>query len=74
MGGLGGCPFITGARGNIATEDTIGMIHEMGLKTGIDLDRLVETSLRFEKVMGQAFPAVLSHLKPSDCGTFPFPD
>ncbi len=48
MGGMGGCPFITGARGNIATEDTVGMLHEMGLKTGIDLDRLSrdEPSLR----------------------------
>jgi hydroxymethylglutaryl-CoA lyase len=63
MGGMGGCPFITGARGNIATEDTVGMLHSMGLKTGIDLDRLVETSLRFEKVMGQAFPAALTHLR-----------
>jgi hydroxymethylglutaryl-CoA lyase len=63
MGGLGGCPFITGARGNIATEDTVGMLHSIGLKTGIDLDRLVETSLRYEKVMGQTFPAALTHLK-----------
>jgi hydroxymethylglutaryl-CoA lyase len=67
MGGMGGCPFITGARGNIATEDTIGMLHSMGLKTGIDLDRLVETSLRFEKVMGQTFPAALTHLKKPGC-------
>jgi len=67
VGGLGGCPFIAGARGNIATEDTIGMIHSMGLKTGIDLDRLVETSLRFEKVMGQTFPAALTHLKKPGC-------
>ena len=63
MGGMGGCPFITGARGNIATEDTIGMLHSMGLKTGIDLGSLVEASLRFEKVMGQTFPAALTHLK-----------
>jgi hydroxymethylglutaryl-CoA lyase len=67
MGGLGGCPFITGARGNIATEDTVGMIHEMGLKTGIDLERLVGMSLRFEKLMGQAFPAALIHLKKPGC-------
>jgi len=67
MGGMGGCPFITGARGNIATEDTVGMLHSMGLDTGIDLDRLVETSLRFEKVMGQTFPAALTHLKNSGC-------
>ena len=63
MGGLGGCPFITGARGNIATEDTIGLLHSMGLKTGIDLERLVEASRRFETVMGQIFPAALTHLK-----------
>jgi hydroxymethylglutaryl-CoA lyase len=63
MGGMGGCPFITGARGNIATEDTIGMLHSMGLKTGIDLGSLVEASLRFEKVMGQTFPAALTHLR-----------
>jgi hydroxymethylglutaryl-CoA lyase len=63
MGGLGGCPFIAGARGNIATEDTVGMLHEMGLKTGIELDRLIETSLRFEKEMGQTFPAALTHLR-----------
>ena len=63
MGGMGGCPFITGARGNIATEDTIGMLHGMGLKTGIDLDRLIGASLRFEGVMVQKFPAALTHLK-----------
>jgi hydroxymethylglutaryl-CoA lyase len=63
MGGMGGCPFITGARGNIATEDTIGMLHSMGLKTGIDLGSLVEASLRFEKVMGQTFPAAITHLR-----------
>jgi len=67
MGGMGGCPFIVGARGNIATEDTVGMLHSMGLKTGIDLDRLVETSRRFEKVMGQTFPAALTHLKKPGC-------
>ncbi len=67
MGGLGGCPFITGARGNIATEDTVGMLHSMGLKTGVDLDCLTETSRRFETVMGQTFPAALTHLKKPGC-------
>ena len=62
MGGLGGCPFITGARGNIATEDTVGMLHSMGLRTGIDLDRLVEASLAFERVMEHSFPAYLTHI------------
>jgi len=67
MGGMGGCPFITGARGNISTEDTVGMLHGMGLKTGIDLDRLIGTSLRFEGVMGQTFPAALTHLNIPRC-------
>jgi hypothetical protein len=43
------------------------MLHEMGLKTGIELDRLIETSLRFEKQIGQAFPAALTHLKIPRC-------
>ncbi|NPV04722.1 MAG: hydroxymethylglutaryl-CoA lyase [Syntrophaceae bacterium] len=64
LGGLGGCPFIPGARGNIATEDTVGMLHGMGIRTGIELDRLADSSRRFEAVMGQTFPASLTHLPP----------
>ncbi len=41
MGGLGGCPHAPGATGNIVTEDLVFMLESMGLKTGIDLDRLV---------------------------------
>ena len=62
LGGLGGCPFIIGARGNIATEDTVNMLHETGIETGISLDMLIEASLRFERYMGQKFPAMVSHL------------
>ncbi len=40
LGGLGGCPFAPNATGNIATEDTIYMLHRMGFETGIDLERL----------------------------------
>ncbi len=65
LGGLGGCPFIVGAGGNIATEDTVNMLHETGMKTGINLDKLIEASRRFEQYMGQTFPATVSHLKPS---------
>jgi hypothetical protein len=38
------------------------MLNEAGVKTGIDLDKLIETSLQFEQYMGQTFPAVVSHL------------
>jgi hydroxymethylglutaryl-CoA lyase len=65
LGGLGGCPFIIGARGNISTEDTVNMLRETGVKTGINLDMLIESSLRFEQYMGQTFPAMVSHLMPS---------
>ena len=41
VGGLGGCPFIPGASGNIATEDMVHMLHEMGIDTGIDLDAVL---------------------------------
>lgn len=67
LGGLGGCPFIPGARGNIATEDTVAMLHEMKIRTGIDLDCLAATSRRFETIMGQSFPAALTHLKKPGC-------
>ena len=38
-GGLGGCPFAPGAKGNLATEDLLGMLHAMGISTGIDETR-----------------------------------
>jgi hydroxymethylglutaryl-CoA lyase len=41
LGGLGGCPFAPGATGNIVTEDLVYMLEAMGLRTGIDLDRLL---------------------------------
>jgi len=41
LGGLGGCPFAPGASGNIVTEDLVFMLEAMGLKTGIDLPRLL---------------------------------
>lgn len=44
VAGLGGCPYAKGASGNVATEDVVYMLHGMGLDTGIDLDRLVDTS------------------------------
>lgn len=44
VGGLGGCPYAPGATGNIATEDMVHMFHEMGLETGVDLDRLIDVA------------------------------
>ena len=44
IAGLGGCPYAKGASGNVSTEDVVYMLHGMGLHTGIDLERLVDTS------------------------------
>ena len=58
LGGLGGCPFAPGASGNIATEDLAFMLEAMGLKTGIDLEKLfairkiVQTALPDEPLYG----------------------
>lgn len=41
-GGLGGCPFAPGATGNVATEDVVNMLHQMGIKTNINLELLLE--------------------------------
>ena len=41
QGGLGGCPYAPGATGNIVTEDLVSLLESMGLRTGIDLDRLI---------------------------------
>lgn len=47
-GGLGGCPFAPGATGNVATEDVVNMLHQMGIETGIDLARLCEAVQKIE--------------------------
>jgi len=42
LGGLGGCPYAPGASGNIVTEDLVFLLESLGLKTGVDLDGLLE--------------------------------
>jgi hydroxymethylglutaryl-CoA lyase len=53
FGELGGCPVPRGATGNIATEDLVSMLHEMGYETGIDLERLVEAAGAAQTVLGR---------------------
>ena len=54
FGELGGCPVPPGATGNVATEDLVSMLHEMGYETGIDLARLVEAARAAQEVLGPA--------------------
>jgi hydroxymethylglutaryl-CoA lyase len=53
FGELGGCPVPPGATGNIATEDLVSMLHEMGIETGIDLAALIEASRAAQEVLGR---------------------
>jgi hydroxymethylglutaryl-CoA lyase len=53
FGELGGCPVPRGATGNIATEDLVSMLHEMGVETGISLERLVEAAAAAQQVLGR---------------------
>lgn len=51
LGGLGGCPFAPGASGNLATEDIVYMLNDMGYYTGVDFDNLLEASKREKEVI-----------------------
>lgn len=53
FGELGGCPVPVGATGNIASEDLVSMLHEMGVSTGIDLYALLACSRRVQEVLGR---------------------
>lgn len=56
VGGMGGCPYAPGAAGNVATEDLVYLLHGMGVKTGVDLERLVEAARVAEGIVGRALP------------------
>jgi hydroxymethylglutaryl-CoA lyase len=57
VGGLGGCPYAPGASGNVATEEVVHMLHDMGFETGIDLDRLIAAAELAERIVGRTLPS-----------------
>ena len=61
VGGLGGCPFAgqKGAAGNICTEELVLLCEEMGISTGVDLDRLIEVGRMAERIVGHMLPSEL---------------
>jgi hydroxymethylglutaryl-CoA lyase len=58
-GGIGGCPFAPAATGNIPTEDLIYMLHRMGVRTGVDLPALLDTSKWLQSALDHAVPGML---------------
>lgn len=62
LGGLGGCPFIPAATGNIATEDLAFALARMGVATGVERSRLRDVSLRLAGMLGRKLPGRMAHL------------
>ncbi|HWC22298.1 MAG TPA: hydroxymethylglutaryl-CoA lyase [Flexivirga sp.] len=56
-GGLGGCPYAKSATGNLATEDLVWMCRGLGIETGVDLEKLVETSVWMAQQLGRPSPS-----------------
>ena len=68
LGGVGGCPFAPKATGNVATEDVVYLVHEMGYDTGLDLDALIDTTAWLETQLGHGVPSLVAK-----AGGFPTP-
>ena len=57
IGGLGGCPYSPGATGNVATEDVVHMVEDLGATTGIELESLIRCGQLAEELVGRQLPA-----------------
>jgi hydroxymethylglutaryl-CoA lyase len=57
VGGIGGCPYAPGASGNIATEEVVHMLEDMGIDTGIDLEELIKVAELAEGLLGRTLPS-----------------
>ena len=59
LGGLGGCPVFPGATGNVATEDMVNLFEEMGVSTGVDLDKVREASRLIQQFLDRPLPSYI---------------
>jgi hydroxymethylglutaryl-CoA lyase len=64
IGGLGGCPYAPGASGNAVTEDLVHMCEDMGIETGIDLEKLLACAHLAQDIVGRELPSALLHAGP----------
>jgi hydroxymethylglutaryl-CoA lyase len=69
FGELGGCPVPPGSTGNISTEDLVSMLEEMGVDTGVDLDKLIDASRAAQEVLGRPLGAHVLTAGPVDWTT-----
>ena len=63
VAGLGGCPFaaLKGAAGNVCTEDVVFLCNELGIETGVNLDKLIEVARLAEDIVGHPLPGSIMH-------------
>jgi hydroxymethylglutaryl-CoA lyase len=64
VGGLGGCPYAPGASGNVATEDLVHMVEDLGVTTGISLDGLIAAAHLAEEIVGRRLPGQVMRAGP----------
>ncbi len=61
-GGLGGCPFVKGAAGNVAAEDAVNLFHQIGVETGVDLKALCKVVDAYEALLGRPLPGRMNRV------------
>jgi hydroxymethylglutaryl-CoA lyase len=66
LGGIGGCPNVPQAAGNLPTEDVVFMLEDMGFDTGIDLMKLIKAARHFESILGHTLPGQVMKSGPRD--------
>jgi hydroxymethylglutaryl-CoA lyase len=64
VGGLGGSPFAAGAAGNVASEELVALLDDLGVATGVDIDALLAASALVEEIVGHAVPSRVAHAGP----------
>lgn len=62
LAGMGGCPFVSGAAGNIATEDTAWLMKSLNIETGVDISKVSKCSQKLEDFFEKKFPGKIHHL------------
>jgi hydroxymethylglutaryl-CoA lyase len=66
LGGIGGCPYVPQAAGNLPTEDVVFMLEDMGVSTGIDLEAIIRAACLLEKILGYTLPGQVMKSGPHD--------
>jgi len=66
LGGIGGCPNVPQAAGNLATADVVFMLEDMGVHTGIDLEKIIGAARRLEQILGYPLPGQVMKSGPRD--------